>query len=78
MADLALKERLLQLSIEDRLELIAELWDSLADTREATPASLTAEQRDELTRRLEELDSHPERAIDWAVARERLRSRSRE
>ncbi len=42
------------LSREERLELIEKLWDSLSSTPEAIP--LTDGQREELDRRLDELD----------------------
>lgn len=43
-----------KLSPEERLELLEQLWDSLCDTPEAIP--LTGAQRQELDRRLDELD----------------------
>ena len=42
------------LSSEERLQLLEELWESLSATPEAIP--LTSAQREELDRRLDELD----------------------
>jgi putative addiction module component (TIGR02574 family) len=42
------------LSQEERLRLLEQLWDSLSSTPEAIP--LTDAQREELDRRLDELD----------------------
>ena len=42
------------LSFEERLRLLDELWESLSATPEAIP--MTSAQRDELDRRLNELD----------------------
>lgn len=42
------------LSPDERLQLIERIWESLASTPESIP--LTASQREELDRRLEELD----------------------
>jgi len=70
-----LREELLKLPVAERLELIHELWDSVAAECEREPFPLSDAQREELERRIRELDAHPERAIPWEVVRERLRSR---
>jgi putative addiction module component (TIGR02574 family) len=59
-------------------ELVEELWDSIAAEREMEPFPLTEAQRQELDRRLRELDEHPERARPWEEVRERLWARKRE
>jgi len=48
----ALREELFKLSAAERLELVEELWDSIADEDEAL--ALTEEQREDLERRLAE------------------------
>lgn len=73
-----LREQLLKLPVDDRLELVQELWDSIAEECEQKPFPLTEAQREELERRIRELDAHPERAIPWEEAGERLRARSRD
>jgi putative addiction module component (TIGR02574 family) len=52
-----------QLSAEDRLALVQEIWDSLAADVEQTP--LTEEQRQEIDRRLAAHRANPQAAILW-------------
>ncbi len=63
-----------QLSPEQRLELLEQLWDSLASTPEAVP--LTAAQREELDRRLDEIDREGPVGIPWDEVMQRIRSRT--
>ena len=72
-----LREELSKLSVAERLELVQELWDGIAAECEREPFPLTERQREELERRIRELDEHPERAIPWDQVRERLRARRR-
>jgi putative addiction module component (TIGR02574 family) len=74
----SIRDELLKLSTAERLELVEELWDSIAAEREREPFPLSDEQRDELDRRLRELDEHPNRARPWSEVRERLWSRRRD
>jgi putative addiction module component (TIGR02574 family) len=60
---------LLSLSVAERLQLVEDLWDSIADSPEIP---LTEEQRQEIDRRLAEHDRNPESAIPWEEARARL------
>ena len=64
---------LLRLSVAERLELIEDLWDSIA----ADPGSLplTAGQEQEIERRLADHERDPSSAIPWEEVRERLRAR---
>lgn len=71
----ALREELFKLSAAERLELVEELWDSIADEDEAL--ALTEEQREDLERRLVEADADPTGGSPWEEARERIRQRSR-
>lgn len=72
-----LREELLKLSVAERLDLVQELWDSIAAECERTPFPLSEAQREDLERRIRKLDADPERAIPWEEARERLRARVR-
>jgi len=63
---------LLELTPQERLDLINELWDSLGP--DDFP-SLTPEQEAEIDRRLDELEKDPSRAIPWEDVLARLRSR---
>ncbi len=62
------------LSAEERLRLLEELWDSLSATPEAIP--LTNAQREELDRRLDELDRDGPAGIPWEEVLRRIRSRT--
>ena len=62
------------LSAEERLRLLEELWDSLSATPEAVP--LTNAQREELDRRLDELDRDGPVGIPWEEVLRRIRSRT--
>jgi putative addiction module component (TIGR02574 family) len=63
------------LTLEERLSLLGELWDSLAATPEAIP--LTDAQRSELDRRLDELEAEGPVGIPWDEVLSRIRSRGR-
>ena len=63
------------LSREERLRLIEQLWDSLSSTPEAV--SFTEEQREELDRRLDDLDREGPKGIPADDVLNRLRSRPR-
>ena len=52
-----------QLSIQDRLTLVQEIWDSIA--AEADQVPLTAAQRSELERRLAAHAADPSNVIPW-------------
>lgn len=52
-----------RLSVEERLALVEELWDSIAEDSAALP--LTDAQRAELDRRLADHETHPEDVISW-------------
>lgn len=63
-----------KLSAEERLRLIEELWESLRTRPDAAP--LTRAQRDELDRRLDELDRGETETVPWEEVKRRLRDRS--
>jgi putative addiction module component (TIGR02574 family) len=71
----ALRKELFQLSAAERLELVEELWDSIADEDKAL--ELTPEQREDLDRRLAEADADPTGGSPWDEVRERIRHRKR-
>lgn len=62
------------LSFEERLRLLDELWESLSGTPEAIP--LTEAQREELDRRLNELDREGPVGIPWDEVLGRIRGRA--
>jgi putative addiction module component (TIGR02574 family) len=63
-------EELLNLSVAERIQLVEDLWDSIAADPEAIP--LTDAQKAELDRRLEQHKTDPGSASPWAEVRERL------
>jgi putative addiction module component (TIGR02574 family) len=63
------------LSPEERLRLIEELWDSLSETPGNIP--LTNAQREELDRRLDDLERSGPEGIPWDQVLQQIRSRSR-
>jgi putative addiction module component (TIGR02574 family) len=58
-----------QLTVAQRLDLIARLWDSIPDTMETLP--IPEWHRQELERRLADADANPEAGIPWEVVKER-------
>lgn len=59
------------LSPDQRLTLIGELWDSL----DPNEIPLTDAQKEELDRRLDDLEHDPSSGTPWQVAFERIRKR---
>ena len=64
-----------RLSVEDRLALAQQLWDSVAADLEREP--LTAAQRAELERRVAAADANPSEGTPWEVIRAEARARRR-
>ena len=62
-----------ELSVEERLELIEQLWDSLSPEA----ITMTAAQYEELNRRLDELDREGPVGIPWNEVFARIRNRAR-
>ncbi len=60
----------LQLSIDERIRLAEDIWESIAASPE--PLTLTDEQRIELDRRLEDYRKHPEDGTPWELVKNRI------
>lgn len=60
-----------QLSRDERLDLIQELWESLAPTQ--YELALTDAQRNELDRRLDEMDADNTLGIPWDQVLKQIR-----
>lgn len=65
-------DEITRLTPTERLSLIGDLWDSLADEDVPVPA----EQRKELARRLATFDEEREHAVTWAELKLELVGRS--
>ena len=61
------------LSVEERLSLIERVWNSLAET--STDVPLTDGQREELDRRLDELEREGPAGIPWEDVLDEIRGR---
>jgi putative addiction module component (TIGR02574 family) len=62
---------LAKLSVEEKLDLISELWDSI-EASNSTP-TLSESQSAELSRRRSEGLSDPTLSVDWSIVRNELR-----
>ena len=69
------------LSVPERLQLVADLWDSIATEAPDAAFPMTPELAAELDRRWAEYEAHPETARPWeeveAEIRQRLSKRKR-
>jgi putative addiction module component (TIGR02574 family) len=69
-----LKEKLLELSPAERLEIVEEIWDSIPPQDLPT---LSEEQKEELDRRYDALVREPGRGSSWEDVRARLLAKYR-
>lgn len=65
------REELQKLPVAERLELVEQLWDSIA--RDADQLTLTPAQMKELDRRLADYEKNPEEGVPWEEVRDRIR-----
>jgi putative addiction module component (TIGR02574 family) len=61
------------LSPEERLKLLEQLWDSLSSRPDVVP--ITKPQREELDRRLDELEREGPSGIPWEEVQRRIKNR---
>jgi putative addiction module component (TIGR02574 family) len=76
MGDMAQPIRLSEitaLSLNERIELVQAIWDSIA--AETERIELTERQRVELDRRLADLDARPDDVLTWEEIKTRVRNR---
>jgi len=64
---------ILALSIEERLRLMEEIWETIADSPDVVP--LTDEQRRELDRRLEAYRRDPNTGYSWSQVEREIKGR---
>jgi putative addiction module component (TIGR02574 family) len=63
-----------KLPLHERLQLVEDLWDSIA--LDDTDLEVPQWQKDELERRRRQFQSHPETGIPWESAKEIIRGRN--
>jgi len=68
------KADILNLSVSERIQLVQDIWDSIAEVPDSVP--LTDEQKAELDRRLDAYHRDPNSGSPWSVVRERFKSRA--
>ena len=62
------------LTVDQRLDLIGELWDGIPDSSDELP--VPEWHREELERRLAAADADPDAGIPWEQVKRRLREKS--
>lgn len=65
-------EALRRLSVSERLRLVEDLWDSIAEDAPHEALPVTPELAAELDRRLAEHEADPADVVPWEAARARL------
>ena len=63
----------LGLSIPERIRLVGDIWDTIAEVPESL--ELTDSQRQELDRRLEAYHKNPNEGFPWSEVKERILKR---
>jgi putative addiction module component (TIGR02574 family) len=64
-----------RLSVEDRITLVQEIWDSIEASSEQIP--LTDAQRQELERRLAAYEASPSAVVSWEEVKAKALARAR-
>jgi len=67
------KADVLKLSVPERIQLVDDIWDTIAELPEEV--ALSDQQKAELDRRLEAYHQNPDEGSPWGMVRERIRSR---
>lgn len=65
-----LKVDISQLSVAERIQLAADLWDSISEQKEEIP--LTQAQKQELDRRVKNYQKNPTNGSSWQEVKNRL------
>jgi len=66
------KKDILDLSVSERIQLVQDIWDSIAQVPESVP--LTEEEKAEIDRRLDAYHSNPNAGSPWLLVQERIKS----
>ena len=59
-----------QLPVAERLRLVEDLWDTIAE--ETSPIMLSSEQKAELDHRLDAMEENPKQGVSWNIVRDRI------
>lgn len=65
------RTNVLSLSIPERIQLVTDIWDTIAEVPEEI--DLSEEQKGELDRRLEAYHRNPSEGSPWSQVKERIR-----
>ena len=68
------KEDILNMSVTERIQLVEDIWDSIAEVPEAI--SLTDTQKRELDHRLDAYRKNPNEGSPWEEVRKRIQKRA--
>lgn len=68
------KEDILNMSVSERIQLVEDIWDSIAEVPEAV--SLTDAQKRELDNRLDSYHKNPIEGSPWEEVRKRIQKRA--
>jgi putative addiction module component (TIGR02574 family) len=66
------RSEVLKLPLNDRIQLVEDIWDSIADCPDAI--LLTEPQKMELESRLDEYHRNPNAGSPWSLVRERIQN----
>lgn len=61
---------ILQLSVAERVQIVEDIWDSIADSPEKLP--LSENEKVELDKRLESYNRNPDDGIEWETLKRNL------
>ncbi len=68
-----IKTDVLSLSVAERIQLVADIWDTIAEVPDQI--ELTEGQKAEIERRLDAYHRNPDAGSPWNEVRERIRTR---
>ena len=67
------KAEVLTLSISERIQLVEDIWDTIAEVPEKI--DLSSEQKAEIDRRLDAYHQNPDEGSPWETVKNRIQSR---
>jgi putative addiction module component (TIGR02574 family) len=62
----------LRLSVPERIQLVEDIWDSIAEVPDSVP--LTQEQTEELEQRLDSYHKNPDNGSPWEFAKQKIKN----